>query len=144
VTEIAEKNARKLTPADRRNLARQLAMGEIKRSQLARDYDVTTGYITQFAKQHQREIDAIRADLDNQFAGLWIADKEQRLAAYAADFELSAAGDYGAHYEQIRTRSAILRNVAEELGQLPTRSTTAIVVPVVHVIEGGVDLEALK
>ena len=36
MSEIAEKNARKLTPADRRTLCRELAAGEIKRAQLAR------------------------------------------------------------------------------------------------------------
>ena len=140
--EIAERT-RKLTPADKRQLCRELATGDRTRSQLARHYGVSPARITGFAKEHAREIDAIRADLDNQFAGLWIASKEHRIAAYQADFETSAEGDYSAHYEQVRTRTAILRNVAEELGQLPTRSTTAIIVPVVHQVI-GVDLDALK
>ena len=141
--EIAERNGPKLTPAQRRTLCRELATGERKRSQLARAYGVSAAYITKFARERDAEISAIRRELDNQFAGLWIADKEQRLAAYAADFDLSAGGEYAAHYEQIRTRAALLRNVAEELGQLPNRSTAAIIIPVVHVVE-GVNLDELS
>lgn len=133
----------KLTAADRRALVRALATGERRRAQLARDYGVVPSYITWFARQHAREIDAVKAKLDDEFAGLWIAEKEKRIAAYQHDFEVSADGDYSAHYEQVRTRSGILRNVAEELGQLPNRSTAAVIIPVVHILE-NVDTDLLK
>lgn len=126
---------RKLTPADRLDLIRALAAGDARRSDLARRYGISRPYVTQFAQENARQIDAVRRDLDNEFAGLWIADKAKRIAAYEADHDLSAGGDYAAHYEQVRTRAQILRNVAEELGQLP-RGNTAVIVPVVHVIEG--------
>lgn len=143
MTDAAEKNIRKLSASDRRQLARHLATGELRRAQLARQYGVSASYIGQFAKERAREIDAIRADLDDEFAGLWIASKEKRLAAYEREYETSEQGDYSGHFEQVRTRTAILRNVAEELGQLPTRATTAIITPVVHVIE-NVSLDDLK
>lgn len=127
---------------DRRTLCRELATGEVKRAALARKYGISPAAITAFAKRHAREIDEIKASLDDEFAGLWIADKANRIAAYQADVEASAEGAYGSHYEQIRTRTQILRAVAEELGQLPPRATVSVV-PVVHIIE-GVDLEALK
>ena len=143
MSEIAEKNARKLTPFDRRSLQRDLAAAEATRAALARKYGVTRGYITQFANQYSREIAAIRADIDNEFAGLWIADKENRIVAYQQEYALAASDGRAAHHEWIKTRALILRQVAEELGQLPTRATTAIIVPVVHVVE-GVDLDALR
>jgi hypothetical protein len=132
----------KLKPWDRRQLCRELAAGDVKRADLARRYGVSAAYITKFAKQHAAEIDDIRASLDNEFAGLWIASKAARIAAYQADLELSEDhAKYGSHYEHIRTRTQILKAVAEELGQLPPRQTV-MVVPVVHVVE-GVDLKDL-
>ena len=95
-----------------------------------------------FAKRHQAEIDELKANADDAFAGLWIADKSARMAAYQADLELSGTGKYGSHWEQIRTRTQILKQVAEELGQMPPRAGI-VVIPVTHVIE-GVDVEALK
>ena len=130
------------TPWERRQLCRELAAGEPTRAALARKYGITRQAITQFAKRHAREIDDIKADLDDAFAGLWIASKESRLAAHQADYEASASGEYAAHYEQIRTRTAVLHAAAEELGQLPGRGGTTIVTPVVHVVE-GIDIEVL-
>lgn len=133
---------RPVKPWDRRQLCRELAEGEIKRADLARKYGLGRSAITEFAKRHAREIDDIRAQLDDEFAGLWIAQKAARIAAYQSDLEQSAEGEYAGHYEQIRTRTQILRAVAEELGQLPPRATVAVV-PVVHVLE-GVDPNLLK
>lgn len=131
-----------LKPWDRRILCRELATGDMTRAQLARKYGINRSGITRFAQRYAAEIAAIKAQLDNEFAGLWIADKAARIAAYQADLEASEEhATYGSHYEQIRTRTAILRAVAEELGQLPPRATLTVM-PVVHVIE-GVDLEQL-
>lgn len=130
-------------PWERRQLCRELATGELTRAQLARRYGLARSSITRFAQRHALEIDQIKASLDDEFAGLWIASKGARIAVYQSDLELSEGNEsFGSHYEQIRTRTQILRAVAEELGQLPPRQTVAVV-PVVHVVE-GVDLEALK
>jgi hypothetical protein len=129
-------------PWERRQLCRELATGDMTRAALARKYGVVRSTITEFAKRHAREIDEIKAHLDDDFAGLWIADKSARMAAYQADLELSGTGKYGSHWEQIRTRSQILKQVAEELGQMPPRAGV-VVVPVTHIIE-GVDVESLK
>ena len=128
-------------PWERRQLCRELATGEHTHAVLGKRYGVTRQAITAFAKRYAREIDAIKADLDNEFAGLWIAQKAARIAAYQADLEASEAGGYGSHFEQIRTRTQILKSVAEELGQLPPRATITIV-PVQHILE-GVDPDAL-
>lgn len=128
---------------ERRQLCRELAAGEMTGAALARKYGVTRQAISAFRKRHAREIDEIKADLNDQFRGLWIASKEARIAAYEADYEMSAGGEYAGHYDQVKARTAILHAVSEELGQLPNRSATVAIVPVAHIIE-GVDLDALK
>ena len=134
-------SAKRIAPWLRRTLCRELAAGEVKRAALARKYGVTPAAITLFAKRHGAEIDAIKRDLDDQFAGLWIADKAARIATYQADLEQSSTGGFGTHFEQIRTRTQILRAVAEELGQLPGKQP--IISAVVQHIIVGVDLEQL-
>lgn len=126
---------------DHRTLVRELASGDFQRAELGRKYGISGPAITQFAKRHAAEIDATRAQMEGEFTGLWIADKVSRVIAYQRDYELSERGEYAGHYEQVKARTAILRAVAEELGQLPPRATVTVV-PVQHVIV-GVDLDAL-
>lgn len=132
----------RLTPFDRREIQRALADGTEKRAAIARRFGVTAGYITQFAKQYAREIDDIRRDLDNEFAGLWIASKVNRVIAYQADYARTLTDPKSTHHEWVKARAQILHQVAEEMGQLPPRATLTII-PVKHVVE-GVDLEVLK
>jgi hypothetical protein len=113
-------------------LCRLLAAGEVQRSELARRYHVTTSAITQFAQRNAARIDEIRANLDDEFAGLWIADKLARVEAYQIDYDSISQNN---HHEWVKARTAILKAVAEELGQLPPRAQV-VVAPVVHVIEG--------
>lgn len=140
--EVNESDEQAERPWHRRQFCRELAAGEVSRAALARKYGISRAAVTQFARRHQAEIDELKANADDAFAGLWIADKSARMAAYQADLELSGTGKYGSHWEQIRTRTQILKQVAEELGQMPPRAGI-VVIPVTHVIE-GVDVEALK
>jgi hypothetical protein len=135
-------SSRKLTPFDRRELQRLLADGTERRSALARRFGVSPSYVTQFAKTYAREIDDIRRDLDNEFAGLWIASKVNRVLALQAEYTRAAGSDKADHHEWIKARLQALHQAAEELGQLPPRATVAVV-PVVHVIE-GIDVDLLK
>lgn len=123
-------------------LCRELAAGETPRAELARRYGVGRSAITEFAKRHAAEIDLAKQQMANEFAGMWIASKAQRVAAYMADYQASEGHQRWDHFEHVRVRTQILQAVAEELGQLPPRMQT-VVMPVVHVIE-GIDLEALK
>lgn len=132
----------KLSPADRRDLCHALAAADLKQSDLARRYDVTRQYVSAFAQQHSSEIAAMRERLDDELAGLWIANKAARITAYQDDYELSLSGPHGSHYEHIRTRTQIAGAVAEELGQLPPRTQVAVA-SVTYVVE-GVHLDALK
>lgn len=130
-----------LKPWQRHKLLRELAAGEKTSAQLSREYGMSASGIREFKKRHRAEVDAIAAAAGDEFAGLWIADKGQRLAAYQADYEIAADDDKQSHHEWVKARTGILHAVAEETGQLPPRATVAIV-PVVHIIE-GVDLDVL-
>jgi hypothetical protein len=141
-TEVRNRATRKLSRADQRELQRGLATGEQTRAQLARRFGVTTSYVSQFAKKYAVEIAAIREKLDDEFAGLWIAQKELRIAAYQAEYERALKDPRRNHFEWINARRQILHTVAEELGALPPRQTVTVV-PVVHIIE-NVNLELLK
>jgi len=138
---IRGSDSRRLTPFDRRKLQRAIAAGERKRAQIARDFGVSTSYVSQFAKRYAFEIDQIKAELDNAFAGLWIADKESRILAIQAEYQRLLSDPKASHHEWAKTRLQALHQAAEELGQLPPRATVTVV-PVVHVLE-GVDIDAL-
>lgn len=133
---------RYLSLPERRELTRALAVGEVTRASLARRYGISRAAVTQFAQRHASEIDAIKAALDDEFAGLWIASKEQRINAHQADYETAAGHEKSGHHEWIKARTQILHAVAEELGQLPPRTTVAVM-PVTHVIV-GIDPDVLK
>jgi len=131
----------KLNAYDRRDLMRELAAGEVTRADLARRFGISRPYVTKFARQWAAEIDRVRASLDDAYAGLWIARKDNRIVAHQADFEAAQGHEKGDHHEWIKARTAILHAVAEELGQLPPRATVTVM-PVLHIIE-GVDIGAL-
>lgn len=131
-----------IEPWQAQKLARELATGEKTQTQLAKEYGVNRSTVCKFAKKHKARIDEIRAHLDDEFAGLWLADKAQRIASYQDDYELSRRHPKADYFEQIRTRNDIRKAVAEELGQLPARGV-AVSGTVTHVLE-GVDLDELR
>lgn len=127
-------------------MVRLLAAEEISRSEIARRYDVTPSAVTQFANKHAEEIAAVRADMDNEFAGIAIADKKNRVSAYeqlyevatkptpkvapngklvremVTDPETGETTEVVVHEVDVRAAAGILKNVAEEMGQLTTRT----------------------
>lgn len=123
-----------IKPWLRYGLCKDLAVGEKTRTQLGKEHGVTQQAVSKFAKANAARIADIRDHLDEEFAGIWLADKSKRIASYTADFELSATGDRAGHFEQIRTRNDIRRHVAEELGQMPARGVTVAGI-VQHVLE---------
>jgi hypothetical protein len=144
--------ARRGSPRSRLNRAAvrlplilDLASGEKSQDALAEQYGVDQGSISRFALRFAAEIEAQRADMENKFAALWIAQKAARLAAYEDDVE--AIDD---HHDQPETaldpallgaKHRALRNTAEELGALRTviDSTVSVRYEIV-----GVDPEALR
>lgn len=128
----------KLQPHDVHAICRLLAAGELSQRQIASRFGITQNRISEINRQQARRIDAIRAAMDDEFAGLWIADKTARLANYEGDVEALASED---GVEAKRARAAIMKIVAEEMGQLPARLSLTVN-PVIHIIE-GVNMEDL-
>lgn len=129
------RSASKIPTYRRYALCKELATGEKTKTQLAKEYGVSVSGISQFARRNADRIGQIQAAIDSEFAGLWLADKVQRIASYQDDMELSADGSRADHFEQIRTRTDIRKAVAEELGQLPTRGVQ-VSGTVTHILEG--------
>lgn len=137
-------------PAHRQKIIRELAGGEMQ-AEIARRYDVTPQAVSLFVKRHAERIAQVAGRLDDDFAGLWVADKAQRLAVLQAQvddvLELMADPDRAAkagvqQAEMLRVVQSGLKQTAEELGQLPGR------VSVTHsgslsVSLNGVDVSAL-
>lgn len=132
-------------------LIRELALGEQTKAQLARRYGVSRQAVGEFAARHAARIEQVAARLDDEFAGIELANKVARVAVLndqvLADLELLADPETAAkagvqRAEMVRVIQSGVRAIADELGQIPAR------VQVEHsgaldVRLNGVDLAAL-
>lgn len=131
-------------------LIRELAQMEKTQTQLAAEYGVTQGAISQFANKHKAEIDAVKADIENELAGLWIAEKKNRIAEYQADVELLTAsvgdelteGKEASEAFLLRIKASLLKSVADELGDIPAKVNVNVTQKITYSVE-GVDLANL-
>jgi hypothetical protein len=132
----------KLGGLNRRKVVRLLAAAEISRSEIARRFDVTPGAITLFADRYAEEIRAVAEKMDDEFAGIAIADKVARLGMYQEIAEraltptpkITNKGTVAVHvntetgevetiYEfDGRLAAQVGKQAAEEMGQLVQRS----------------------
>lgn len=100
-------------------LIRALASGEVKQTELAVEFGVTQSGISHFATKHRDEIESVRSRLADEWAHLWIADKKNRVAEYQSDVEaINEALEGEKDPQLLRAKLAVMRQVAEELGQL--------------------------
>lgn len=130
-----------LEPWQKLSLCRELALSEASQRELGVKYGMTQQGISDFAKRNVEQITEIREHMADQFAGLPLVRKENRLAAYEqalADLKMHPNNN---HHEWIKAQFIGLRNIAEELGDLPPRSTVTIN-PVIHMVQ-GVDTDEL-
>jgi hypothetical protein len=131
-------------PWNRHALIRMLAEGKITQAEMATRMGVTPPSVTAFKQRHADAIAAVRADIENEFAGIQIAQKSNRLAAYEELLD-RAAGGKDRHLE-----ARVLRQIAEEMGHLPSRmqlsGTVGIQTTYTVTGEDGspIDTEALK
>lgn len=135
----------KLGGLNRRKLVRELALREpgTRLGDIAKKYGVSPSAITHFAKRHAEEIAAVAAAADDEFAGILIANKAYRLAAYqemheiamtpqpkvsangkvAYVFNIETGQDEMVMEVDVRAAALVSKQAAEELGHLTNRVT---------------------
>jgi len=131
----------KLGGLKRLQVMRELAAGGQSQEAIAAKHGVTQGAVSQFAKKYAVEIQEIRENMADEFAGLWITKKHNRLAMYeeiAAQAlkptpKVTPAGKVVRDVDPItgnvetvmeidgRLAAQVAKQAAEEMGQLPTR-----------------------
>jgi len=100
-------------------LIRDFALGEKTGIQLSEQYGVSRNSITEFKKRHSMEIEEVRNNLADEYAGVWVAQKLDRIREYQVAAEKMASGNSARSQEVLVN---ILKAVSEELGQLPART----------------------
>lgn len=146
---------------NRHALVVALAKGEKTQRQLAGEFGVLQQTISDFASRNAEEIQAVRDNSMSEYTGLALADKANRLALYEELIETLRKGTpkvAGKDATYVRDKDGnqvmeidaaninrAVRQIAEELGALPTRVqlTGEIDVKTEYTIN-GVDPENLK
>lgn len=100
-------------------LVRDMAIGEDSQRTLAARYGVSQTSISSFKRRHSLEIEEVRNSMADEYAGLWVAKKLDRIREYQEAAEKMANGTSPRNQEVL---VSILKAVAEELGQLPART----------------------
>lgn len=118
----------------KRRLITELARGEKSQSQLAAENGVAQSSISEFRSRHLDEIEEAQQHLEDEFNGVWIAQKLNRLIEQQALYEDDVPS------RERETRLAVLRAAAEELGQIPNRTTINLEQPVRVEITGLEDV----
>lgn len=104
-------------------LIRDLALDEWSQEALGVKYGVSRQAIVKFKSRHLAEVQSVRTQMDDQYAGAWIADKMARLGAYQEAAERMMDGRSPRSAEVLVN---ILKGAAEELGQLPARTQVQV------------------
>lgn len=121
-------------------LIRDFALGEKSGRELSVQYGVSQTSISAFKKRYSMEIEEVRNNLADQYAGVWVAQKIERVREYQNAAEKMADGSSPRNAEVL---VSILKAVAEELGDLPARtqvnvSTETTVYQVVGISEDDI------
>lgn len=143
--------AERLTGYTRYQLLKDLAANDLTPTELVDKYGKAPSTIEGFRRRNQLLIEAMREDAADQYAGLWSAAKEYRIAEYQQDvedinayIERAVAAGEELNDKMLARKHNALKMIAEELGQLPQRVQQA---PsqheVVYRIEGVNHEEAL-
>lgn len=104
-------------------LIRDFAIGEKTGLELSKQYGVSQNSISAFKKRHTLEIDEVRDNMADQYAGVWVAQKLDRIREYQVAAEKMASGQSPRSQEVL---TSILKAVAEELGDLPARTQVQV------------------
>jgi hypothetical protein len=104
---------------------------ETKRALLER-FKVTDLEVESFSAFYAPVIQAYVTQAEQAYTHLWIADKGNRIAEYQADVDRINTALEGvdetdrAFSNLVKAKHAALKNVSEELGQLPLRSSVRV------------------
>lgn len=127
-------------------LVRELAEQGKPQRLIAEAWGVSQPSISAFAQRNAHVIKQVQDDLDNEMAGLWIAEKRARLAEYEADTD--AINEHmhkkGLDDKLLGAKHRALKNAAEEMGQLPARMNVNIDNRTVEYTIIGVDPDWVK
>lgn len=119
-------------------LIRDFALGEKTGVELSKQYGCSTVAISQFKKRHALEIEEVRNNLADEYAGVWVAQKLERVREYQQAAEKMAQGSSPRNAEVL---VSILKAVAEELGQLPARTQVNVSTEITTYEIVGIDPE---
>jgi hypothetical protein len=127
-------------------LIHDLALDAWTERALAESYGVSQPTIHEFKDRYRYQIAVARGDIENHLAGLWIADKQARLAELEDDVEqinqALADAPLDVQPRLYLAKHRALRNAAEELGQLAPKRVDASVSVRYEIV--GVDMAALE
>jgi transposase-like protein len=136
---------RKLTPASRAELIRDIASGEMSLEAVARKYDIVPQYLHKIKRENAGRIAALKEDVQAALDEHWIAQKVGRVAEYQQDVEAINEVVYDTLDPKLLARKhTALHAVAEEMGQLPNRVTLSGEVRTVNHTVNGLDVGDVK
>lgn len=125
-------------------LIHELAAQDSTITFLAQKYGVVHSAIINFRTRHQAEIVAVQQNLADRFASIPLARKENRLAEYQQDIDdINRIQDGFPQPELTRLKHGALKNMAEELGHLPSKTSIQVNNAQVSYAFEGVDLDKL-
>lgn len=117
---------------------------------IGRKHRVSAKRVYDFLQEHQFEVEQVRADRDNDYAGQWTANKAIREAAheqFIEDIEAQLEGgwkeDPNVYAKLRRLQMLSLRYIEESRGELPQRLQVIADsdVSVRYTVEGGEDVQ---
>lgn len=141
MTGASKRDRGKLGGLKRYQVMREIAAGGQTQREIAEKYSVTQQSVSEFAQRYAVEIQEIRENMADEFAGLWITKKHNRLAMYEEIArealkptpKVTPAGKVVRDVDPItgnvetvmeidgRLAAQVAKQAAEEMGQLPTR-----------------------
>lgn len=129
-----------------------LAEGTLTQTQIAERYDVSAHAISNFNRDNRERIAEIRANMADEFAGMWIANKAKRVEVYQESAEwVSTVIEQQATLDPlllppilpalIRTQHNALKAAAEEMGAIPAKIQIQVQPVQVDYKINGVDID---
>lgn len=123
-------------------LIQELGAGELTDSELGEKYGITKDRVGQIRRENADKIAAMRADVEDELAGVFIASKANRIKTYdhlAALLDEAITAGQEPDPQLVRQLIVTQKAVAEEMGQLPSRITIQHVGPRADYTIEGVD-----